>query len=138
MKKLFKNRIFFQQNLIMNTPPEISPVPIARDDFTWSMCGVDPATKSYIASEGHLQSLGLTVDNGKPRFKLNEPCLSLAASSICAPSTVEDYNSSQSFVVLSHPSLEAVQAQSLANYEKIQEKTASIVSISKIFNSLIT
>ncbi|XP_033221859.1 optineurin isoform X2 [Belonocnema kinseyi] len=119
---------------MMSTPPENARAPFTRDDLTWSMCEVDPATKSYIASEDHLQSLGLTVDNGKPRFKLNEPCLSLAASSICAPSTVEDYNSSQSFVVLSHPSLEAVQVQSLANYEKIQEKTASIDYNSVICN----
>ena len=100
----------------------------SRDDL-WSMCLVEPMTKSYIASEDHLQSLGLTVDNGKPRFKLNEPCSSLAISTVCPSVTVEDLDSSQSFVILSHPSLEVVQQQSLANYVQIQEKTASVVSI---------
>ena len=120
----------------MNTPTETSPSLCPPDDMPWSMCAMDPNTKSYIASEDHLQSLGLIVDNGKPRFKLNEPCRSLAARSICSPCTTEEYHSSQSFVILNHPSLE-VHEQSLANYEKIQEKVASIVSIAIIFKSLI-
>lgn len=106
------------------------------EDATWNKCDAEQSTNSYIASDVHLQNLGLSMTYGKPRFKLNEMCSSFPTSSICQPNfqTDKDSAASESFVVLSHPSLEMVQARSLANYIQIQEKCTSIVSDSLFFS----
>ncbi|XP_043481933.1 optineurin [Leptopilina heterotoma] len=98
------------------------------EDATLNKSDAEQAKNSYIASDVHFHSLGLSMDCGKPRFKLNEMCSSFATSSICQPNFQNDKDSaaSESFVVLSHPSLEMVQARSLANYIQIQEKCTSI------------
>ncbi|XP_051162187.1 optineurin isoform X2 [Leptopilina boulardi] len=111
-------------------PSKEEPMSVMTNDdsFKWTKCDAEQMTNSYIASDVHLQNLGLSMTCGKPRFKLNEMCSSFATSSVCQPNFQDDKDStpSESFVVLSHPSLEMVQAQSLNNYIQIQEKCTSI------------
>ncbi|XP_015589269.1 optineurin isoform X2 [Cephus cinctus] len=81
--------------------------------------------RSGFSSESHLQSLGFTMDNGKPRFRLDEP-VSGALNTLHKPSSTSiDTNETDSFVVLGKSSLDSIQAASMASYAQIQQKSVS-------------
>ncbi|XP_017878749.1 optineurin-like [Ceratina calcarata] len=78
---------------------------------------------SSMEPESHLESLGLTVNNGKARFKLNEDAPLYTSQTV--PHCTEDDDDEMSFVVLGTNSMETIQQSSLASYVNIQEKCMS-------------
>ncbi|XP_058790300.1 uncharacterized protein LOC131663732 [Phymastichus coffea] len=93
------------------------------DQLEYSL--VSTAINQDVANENHLQTLGLVVSDGLPKFRLNEPGPSALASSIFQQNNMVIDENEQSFVVLSKPSLESIRNTSWANYIELQEKCAS-------------
>lgn len=95
--------------------------------------------RAGVTNESHLQSLGFVIDNGKPRFKIDEPVdgaigLSMSRSNLpTMPGAPSSFRSEEeeSFVVLGKDSLSSIQASSLASYAQIQQKSLSMVSLGK-------
>ncbi|XP_015524152.2 optineurin isoform X1 [Neodiprion lecontei] len=107
---------------------------------------IDPASlleaniKAGVTDENHLRSLGLIMEDGKPRFKLDEPVtgqtdLSMSGSGLTnfpsAPITQDQ--DEESFIVFGSDSLNSIQASSMASYIQIQQK-----SMSTDYSSLIS
>lgn len=93
-----------------------------------SSSGQDSLT-SFISSkfssmepESHLESLGLTVNNGKPRFRLDEDAPLYTSQTVSHFTGTDDDNDTLSFVVLGKDSMETIQQSTLASYIDIQEK----------------
>lgn len=84
--------------------------------------------KLSVEPESHLQSLGLTMNNGKARFKLDEDA-PLYSNSALSNFYAADGDDTLSFVVLSKDSLDCIQQSSVATYVDIQEKCMCIVCI---------
>lgn len=94
------------------------------DQSDWSLIHT---SKPDVASENHLQSLGLDINDGLPKFRLNEPGPTALASSIFQQNNMVNDDSEQSFVVLGKSSLESIREASMASYMELQEKCASAV-----------
>lgn len=91
--------------------------------------------KSELTSESYLQSLSFTIEDGRAKFKLEEPGSNPFGTNILAragPSSI-DTNDSESFVVLGKSSLDPIQVASMASYAQIQQK-----SMSTDYNSVIS
>ena len=95
------------------------------DKSQWSMLHT---SKSNVATEDHFQSLGLEVNDGLPKFRLNEPGPAALASSIFQQNNMVIDESEQSFVVLGKTSLESIRETSLASYMEIKQKSTNTVS----------
>lgn len=96
------------------------------DKLQWSLLS---PSKPNVATEDHLQSLGLDVNDGLPKFRLNEPGPAALASSIFQQNNMVNDESDQSFVVLGKTSLESIREASLASYMEIQKKSVLTVSL---------
>ncbi|OXU25422.1 hypothetical protein TSAR_003512 [Trichomalopsis sarcophagae] len=91
------------------------------DGLQWSLV---PNKNPNVATEDHLQSLGLNVQDGLPKFKLNEVGPVALASSIFQKNYMNvDGDSEQSFVVLGETSLQSIRDDALASYTEIQQKS---------------
>ncbi|XP_046744366.1 optineurin isoform X2 [Diprion similis] len=117
-----------------------------RSQDSPSMESIEPASlleaniRAGVTNENHLQSLGLTMEHGRPRFKLDEPVtsqigLSMPGSGLttfpAAPITLDQ--DEESFVVLGRDSMNSIQTSSMASYAQIQQK-----SMSTDYSSLIS
>lgn len=85
--------------------------------------------KPNVATEDHLQSLGLDMSTELPKFKFNEPGPAALATSIFQKNNMVNDETDQSFIVLSKASLESIRDASLASYMEIQQKSSLTVSI---------
>lgn len=85
---------------------------------------------NFISNE-YLESLGLMLNNGKARFKLDEPVTTALSTNTMTMSNlgIDDEAETLSFVVLGKNSLDAIQASSLASYVDIQKKSMAVVCI---------
>ncbi|XP_011313772.1 filamin A-interacting protein 1-like [Fopius arisanus] len=72
------------------------------------------------------ESLGIDLDNGKPKFRLNEPVLSGACSLRSQHFNHEEDDEETSFVVLGKSSMDFVNSASLAVYEQIKKQSLAI------------
>ncbi|XP_063978263.1 optineurin-like [Diachasmimorpha longicaudata] len=72
------------------------------------------------------ESLGIVMDNGKPRFRLNEPVFSTGACSMRSRHFNQDEDEETSFVVLGKSSMDFINAASLADYEQIKEQSLAV------------
>lgn len=80
--------------------------------------------------ESHFESLGLTIENGRPKFKINEPGSIPMFSKIAKfepARTTTDESDDLSFVVLDKSSLNSIQKNSMASYVQLKEKSNSVV-----------
>ncbi|KAI4492383.1 hypothetical protein M0804_002174 [Polistes exclamans] len=96
---------------------------------------VDVSNASSIVSKSDFESLGFVIDNGKPRFKLDEPVSTNFFSKVDltkSENSLDDSNT-LSFVILGKKSLDSIQASSIATYSDIQQKCMSID-----YNSIIS
>lgn len=105
------------------------------------MDSIEPASlleaniRAGLTDENHLRSLGFVVDNGRPRFMIDEPVRSLAPQSFRSglqttrgnPGSIDAED--DSFVVLGKDSLCSIQASSLASFAQINQKSCMPVSI---------
>ncbi|XP_046836242.1 WD repeat-containing protein 87-like isoform X1 [Vespa crabro] len=91
--------------------------------------------KSNSLSKNDFESLGFVIDNGKPRFKLDEPVSTNFLPNIELTKSEDSLDDSDtlSFVILGKKSLDSIQASSLATYSDIQQKCMSID-----YNSIIS
>ncbi|KAI4503405.1 hypothetical protein M0802_001627 [Mischocyttarus mexicanus] len=96
---------------------------------------VDVSNASSLASKSDFESLGFVMDNGKPRFKLDEPVSTNFFSKVDLTKSKNslDDSSTLSFVILGKKSLDSIQASSIATYSDIQQKCMSID-----YNSIIS
>ncbi|KAK2588939.1 hypothetical protein KPH14_001794 [Odynerus spinipes] len=96
---------------------------------------IDVSHKSNIIAKPDLESLGFVINNGKPRFKLDEPISTTFYPKIELTKTDHSLDDSDtlSFVILGKKSLDSIQASSLATYTDIQRKCMSID-----YNSIIS
>lgn len=99
------------------------------DGLRWSLV---PNENPNVATEDHLQSLGLNVQDGLPKFKLNEVGPAALASSIFQQNNINvNDDSEQSFVVLGDTSLQSIRSDAMASYMEIQQKSQLTVSLCK-------
>lgn len=82
-----------------------------------------------IMEKSTFDSLGIIMENGKPKFRLGEPTfLTNPMTTSFISNLHQNLEESSSFVVLGKSSME-FNAVSCADYEKIQEKSQKIVSL---------
>ncbi|XP_008213329.1 MAR-binding filament-like protein 1-1 isoform X2 [Nasonia vitripennis] len=92
-----------------------------NNELQWSLV---PNANPNVATEDHLQSLGLNVQDGLPKFKLNEVGPVALASSIFQQNNINvNDDLEQSFVVLGKTSLQSIRDDALASYLEIQQKS---------------
>ncbi|XP_015127924.1 spindle pole body component 110 [Diachasma alloeum] len=84
--------------------------------------GEEPESMTKSAFE----SLGVVMDNGKPRFRLNEPVFSTGACSMRSQHFNQEEDEETSFVVLGKSSMDFVNTASLADYEQIKEQSLTV------------
>ncbi|XP_015190329.1 PREDICTED: kinesin-related protein 4-like [Polistes dominula] len=97
---------------------------------------VDVSNASNLVSKSDFGSLGFVIDNGKPRFKLDEPVSTNVFSKVDltkSEDSLDDDSNTLSFVILGKKSLDSIQASSIATYTDIQQKCMSID-----YNSIIS
>lgn len=96
---------------------------------------VDVNNASSLVSKSDFESLGFVIDNGKPRFKLDEPVSTNFFSKVDLTKSEDSLDDSNtlSFVILGKKSLDSIQASSIATYSDIQQKCMSID-----YNSIIS
>ncbi|XP_012262676.2 NF-kappa-B essential modulator isoform X1 [Athalia rosae] len=105
---------------------------------TVSMDSIEPASlleaniRAGITDENHLRSLGFIMNDGRPRFKIDEPVgngvnsntLGSGFNAIRSTSNSIDPDD-ESFVVLGKDSLSSIRASSLASLAQIQQKSST-------------
>lgn len=97
------------------------------NELQWNLV----ANTNNIATEDHLQSLGLTEQDGLPQFNLNDVDYADLTSSITQQNDKDNDNDSESsFVVLSKTSLESIRDDAMATYTEILQKSQLTVSLS--------
>lgn len=70
------------------------------------------------------ESLGIVMEDGKPKFRLNEPAFSTVNIPLSSNLECDDETS---FVVLGQSSLDFINNSSLIDYQQIQEKSMAVV-----------
>lgn len=78
-------------------------------------------------SKSTFESLNIVVENGKPKFRLNEPAFTTVNIPFQSNFSCDDDDNS--FVVLGKSSLDFINTASLADYEQIQQKSSAVVRI---------
>lgn len=99
----------------------------SQEQHSTDFINVNP--KSSSMSKTEFENLGFIIDNGKPKFKLDEPISTnfLPNVELTKSETSLDDSDTLSFVILGKKSLDSIQASSLATYSDIQQKCMSIV-----------
>lgn len=105
----------------------------SQEQHSTDFINVNPESSSMSKTE--FENLGFIIDNGKPKFKLDEPISTnfLPNVELTKSETSLDDSDTLSFVILGKKSLDSIQASSLATYSDIQQKCMSID-----YNSIIS
>lgn len=89
---------------------------------------------NHSISKSIMGSLNMEINDGKPKFKLNEPTFSAVNTPYQNNLNCDDDDDETSFVVLGKSSMDFINLASLADYEEIKKKSLSVVSSCQTYN----